>query len=387
MRLTVFPCHAEADREVVDELGVFLGRSCDLEWCVEEGRLGPDGDLIDKIEEALQADAVLVLLSPDSTPARWVRERWEPVLVERPKEYGTRVALGLVAECRYPPLLRNQTFFDLTQDRLGAFRRIKQWVLQMRPLPNPISFAPPAPHPALDREAELEELRRALSDEPGVVRLACDGQTALAAEFARRFDGDFQGVFWVYCGDRSPARVAGELAAQLGLRLEGEATANQEALRRFCAERRCLIVLEGARSDAAAPLIPGGRASVLLTTERTAPSESEWDVALRSLLDARDWAGTCGLVRQVVRQARYQGRLAEADEFLQLWGAAAEEREDRRILEECAWERIWILESWGRVEEAARLEAYRRSALQDQICFDFIGLDFSAQRHEDTKEI
>jgi hypothetical protein len=154
--------------------------------------------------------------------------------------------------------------------------------------------------------------------------------------------------------------------------LEGETPANQEALRRFCAERRCLIVLEDARSEAAESLIPGGRASVLLTTEEAALPESEWDVALRSLRDTTAWTDACALLRRAVHQARDQGRLAEADEFLQLWGGAAEERDDRRVLEECAWERIWILESWGRAEEAARLDAYRRSALQDQMCFDFL---------------
>jgi hypothetical protein len=373
MRLTVFPCYAEADRAVVDELGAFLACSCELEWCAGEGCLAPGGDLLEKVEQALQADAIVVLLSPDSTPARWARERWESVLVRQPKEYGTGVALALLADCRFPPLLRHQTFFDLAPDRLAAFRRIKQWLLQARPLPNPIWFAPPPPDPFPDRAPELEELRRALSDAPGVLRLAAPNQSALAAEFARRFADDFQGIFWVRCGHRSPARIAGELASQLGLRLEGETASNQEALRRFCAERRCLIVLEDARAGAAEGIIPGGRASVLLTSEEAASPASEWDVARRSLHDATAWTDACALVRRAVHQAREQGRLAEADEFLQLWAAAAEEREDRRILEECAWERIWILESWGRAEEAARLDAYRRSALQDQMCFEFLG--------------
>jgi 3',5'-cyclic AMP phosphodiesterase CpdA len=167
-----------------------LRRNLDLDWCSREGQLAPGGDLLEKVEQALQADAVLVLLSPDSTPARWVRERWESVLVRQPHEYGTRVALALLADCRFPPLLRHQTFFDLASDRLAAFRRIKQWLLQVRPLPNPISFAPPPPDPRPGREAELEELRRLLSDQPGVVSLTATDQSALAAEFARRFADD-----------------------------------------------------------------------------------------------------------------------------------------------------------------------------------------------------
>jgi len=394
-RLTVFPCHAPPDQAVAGELAAFLQPNLDLDWCAPEACVQPGEDLIAKIDYALQGDVVLVLLSPASSPTRWTRERWEPVLFGKAKEFGVRVAYLLIGDCRFPPLLRNQSFFDLTQDRLEGFRQLKRWLLQLRPPPQRLQFAPSPPAPLLDRPAELEWLRTRLADRPGVAALASaapgTGKTALAAEFAHQFCDDFHGVLWISCGHRSAARLAGELALQLGLRLEGETLSNQEALRPFCSDRRCLMVLDDVQTDAGLPLIPAGRASVLMTSERQdLPGErlvldplpgfqpgppptttSELDEALRYLHRPVDWPLACRLARSAVRLARDQYRLAEADELLQSWFAGAEQKGDRRILEECAGERKWILEQWGRWDEARRLDEYRRSALQDQMCFDF----------------
>lgn len=394
-RLTVFPCHAPQDQSVVAELAAFLQPNLDLDWCAPEGCLQPSEDLIGRIDYALQGDVVLVLLSPGSSPARWARERWEPVLFGKSKEFGVKVAYLLLSDCRFPPLLRNQNFFDLTRDRLDGFRQIKRWLLHLRPPPQCIYFAPSPPDPFLDRPAELEWLRARLADQPGVVALLSAvpgaGKTALAAEFAHRYDDDFHGVLWIPCGRRSAARLAGELALQLGLRLEGDTLSNQEALQLFCSDRRCLIVLDDFQTDAGLPLIPAGRASVLITSERQdLPGErlvldplpgfqpgppptttSELDAALSYLQDPVDWRRACSLARRAVRIAREQYRLAEADELLQSWFARAEQKGDRRVLEECAWERLWILEQWGREDEARRLDDYRRSTLQDQMTFDF----------------
>ncbi len=394
-RLTVFPCHAPQDQAVAGELAAFLQPNLDLDWCAPEASVQPGEDLIAKIDYALQGDVVLVLLSPHSSPARWTRERWEPVLVGKAKEFGVKLACLLVSDCGFPPLLRNQNFFDLTRDRLEGFRQLQRWLLQLRPPPRRIYFAPSPPAPFRDRPAELEWLRARLADRPGVVAVASAapgaGKTALAAEFAQRYENDFHGVLWIPCGHRSAARLAGELALQLGLRLEGDTRSNQEALRRVCSNRRCLLVLDDVQTDAGFPVLPGNRASVLMTTERQdLPGErlvldplpgfppgpspttaSELDEALRSLQDPVDWPLACSLARRAVHFTRDQGRLAEADELLQSWFAGAEQREDRQVLEECARERLWILEQWGCEDEARRLDQYRRFALQDQMSFDF----------------
>ena len=64
-------------------------------------------------------------------------------------------------------------------------------------------------------------------------------------------------------------------------------------------------------------------------------------------------------------------RLAEAFEILQDWQRAAEQHGDRRVLEDCAWEQIWILEQWGRTSEARQLDTIRREHFADQMAFSF----------------
>ena len=366
-RLVVFPCHADADRAVVEGLYSFLQLNLDLDWCAEEARLRPDEHLLARIRHALQGDVVLVLLSPNSSTAPWPRAQWEAIFHHEAPGLGVRIGRVLLRDCPFPSLLRNQDFFDLTQGSLDGFRRIKRWLLGLGPPAEPLFFAPPPPDSLLDWSAEVEQLGRLLADRPGVIPAA----PGLAAAFAHHCREDFHGVFWIPCGRRSPARVAGELAAQIGLRLEGDTSANQEALRAFCAARRCLLVFEDAPADA--PLNPGGKASVLITTGPSDPREQHsFDTALDALATSGDWTLACRLAREAVRLARAQGRLAEAGELLEAWFAAAERRGDRRVLDESAWERTWILEHWGRFEEAGLLTAFRRAFGADQMSFDFI---------------
>lgn len=73
----VFPCYASTDRELVNELAAFLERGAGGEVLLEEGEMAPGADLIAKVEEGLAADVVLVLLSPEASPPRWVLERLE----------------------------------------------------------------------------------------------------------------------------------------------------------------------------------------------------------------------------------------------------------------------------------------------------------------------
>jgi hypothetical protein len=63
--------------------------------------------------------------------------------------------------------------------------------------------------------------------------------------------------------------------------------------------------------------------------------------------------------------AREEGRIAELHELMEQWRGEAERRGDRNALEEAIREIVWILESWGRFEEARRLE-YRRAMEFDE---------------------
>ena len=498
----IFPCYSTPDRELARELAAFLERGAGVEVLLEEGEMPPGGDLIAKVEDGLSADVVLVLLSPESVPARWILERWKSAFWDQAAEMGTVVATLLCRDARFPDLLRRKNFFDLRQDRLSGFRAIKRWVMSLSPPPQKAPFAP-ARHPSFQgRDAELESLCVQLADTPGMAVLEAAqgaGKTALAVEFVRRHQEEFDAVFWLTCGSRSAAALAGDLAAQLGVRLDRDLEANLNELRRLCARHRCLLILDDAVASTAALLSPRGRTSVLMTTRHAdlapalsaarlllepfeqetlqlagtirdldraalrllsaacacAPSGFRLDMALRTAdaepEEARDTVA--GFVRQAVltaldedgprylvpatvreraalqgdgnRWARYhalaaadlfgsqtsgtedltaywpdlqhafawaleadwplasklarramtwakaQDRLAEAFEILQEWQRTARQRGDRRVLEDCAWEQIWILEHWGRSREARELDTLRREQYADQMSFSF----------------
>ncbi len=84
-----------------------------------------------------------------------------------------------------------------------------------------------------------------------------------------------------------------------------------------------------------------------------------------------DWPLASRLARRAVSWAKAQDRLAEAFEILQDWRHNAEQRADRRVLEECAWEQIWILEHWGRPADARELAVLSRERYANQLCLEF----------------
>lgn len=490
----IFPCYSAVDRELARELAAFLERGGGVEVLLEEGEMQAGDDLISKVEEGLSADVVLALLSPAAVPDRWIRERWQSVFWEQAAEVGTPVATLLCQDSKFPDLLRRKNFFDLRQNRLAGLRATRRWLMSLWPAPQQAPFIPARLPAFTGREAELETLCTMLADAPGMAVVtnaaAGSGKTALALEFARRYREDFDAVLWLTCGARSAAALAGDLAAQLGARLDRDLESNLHELRSLCARHRCLLVVDDAVASTAAVLAPRGRTSVLLTTRRDdlaaalsaaplpiesrnagaagdavscldnagqhmlaamcacAPSGFRLDIAARTagvapraaldlaahflslglltpldengprflvpstvrdaaaalgdpacwarrhaqavaegfdaadwpdlqdalggtLAASEDWSLACTLARRGVAWARAQDRLAEAFEMLQDWRCAAEERADRRVLEDCAWEQMWILDRWGREQEARELDTIRRKHYTDQLPLDF----------------
>jgi hypothetical protein len=252
--------------------------------------------------------------------------------------------------------------FDLAGLPLAVLRRLKRWVRAGQ-------YGEPASHYP-DLAESLEALGIAIADQPGIATV---DRAAPALEFARVFREDFDQIVRLECGGRSLAALAGDLSAQLGLRLESDLERNLARLRSFCSERRFLLWLEGASADEAGQLATGRGSSTLISTEARPESPPD-DESLRDIQYtfshpgmAGDWAELCRLARQGLRLAGEQGRLAESFELLQKWHALAEARTDRRILEESAREMVWILEGWDRLEEARRVEYRRATQYDDQM--------------------
>src|SRR6185369_6231607 len=159
--LTVFLCHAAAERALARQLADYLGRGIDAQVFVDEGEIAPGSDLVAKAREGRMAETILLLLSPEAVPERWVRSEWEPAFLGEPAEKGVRLAAALCRECAFPALLRRKDFLDLTGERLAGFRAVKKWLI--RTMAPPPAFVAKAPGLAAD-EGKIERLAKALAD-------------------------------------------------------------------------------------------------------------------------------------------------------------------------------------------------------------------------------
>ena len=309
--------HAQHDHAFAKHLAEFLEFGCDLACYVEDGLIGAGEDIILKAEESLSADVVVLLLSAASSPAPWLRQRWEPVF-EAAKRDGSEVVTMLLEECPFPPLLRRRNFLDATGNRLTARRLLKRWFWRRRRETGDL--------PSSVVSDGLENLYSTLADRGGT--LAAGGTET--SQFVKEAADEFEAVLWVPCHGRTLAESAGELASQLGLTLDGDVKENCGRILDLLALRRCLVVLDAPASAIVGALTAVGRTSTAITLE-----------AVKVLETPRNPA----YARSLVAAKRY----AEAYELLyELLDAVIDP-------EWCARELTWICEHWGRVEEANAL--------------------------------
>ena len=119
------------------------------------------------------------------------------------------------------------------------------------------------------REVQLAELKERLSQSGAfvpVIGMPGLGKTYLAREFIRRHGLLFGAVYDLDCQKKDLAVLTGDLAARLGLRLEGQTAQVAADLRRHLARQRCLLLLDNVEDDQPSALVPGGAAAVLVTS-------------------------------------------------------------------------------------------------------------------------
>ena len=272
---TLFPCYAWADAAMVERAAAFLERGADVRVFLEEGGLEPGADLAAKAREGRMADLVLVFFSRASLPPRWPRSQWEGALVTEPAAEGVRIAFVRCDDCVPPRVLA--PLFEAVR-----LRDIKRWVR---------GSAPGETAAAAD-SADLEVLGIAIADRAGKETTP---RIRIAGEFARVFRPDFDAVIRLETGDRRLAALAGDLGAQLGLRLESGLPENLERLRAFCEARRLLIVHEGGEVP---ELVFGGQTSTLVCEEAGEPSPDPLRPIHAVFDTAEDWAVLCQAARQ-----------------------------------------------------------------------------------------
>src|SRR5260370_21491664 len=187
---TVFPCYSSQDKSFASELASFLERGANVRVFLEDGEIGAGETLVSKAADGLQAEVILLILSPDSCPRLLKRPEWEPAMRDEPKKAGVKVGTILAGNCAFPDVLRREAFFDVTQDCLAGLRKIKRWLLGLQPR-SELDFEPARQTCFHNRVAELETLWQALADAPGAAGLTVTGRTTLALEFAGQWAPDF----------------------------------------------------------------------------------------------------------------------------------------------------------------------------------------------------
>jgi tetratricopeptide (TPR) repeat protein len=264
--------HSSKDKPFVRDLADALEAGGEIKVWLDEREIEYGQNIVLKIADGLDADFVLLILSPDSVDSKWVKEEWADAYWDQVENQSRKFAGVLYRDCRIPRLLRNKKYFDLRTNQPEGFRLVKTWLLGQRRAPPPVVHLPQRPPLVIGREQEIEELRHRLQ-EPGSVAyvsgLAGRGKTTLVLEYAHRHQGDFEAVYWIPCQGRSLVQMAGELAWQLGLKLDGELDTIIRQLTSHCASKRCLVVLDNVEDETPARLMPAGRTSVLITTRFT----------------------------------------------------------------------------------------------------------------------
>ncbi len=327
---TAFFAHAQSDHDVATRLAEFLEFGCGLTCFVDDGQVGEKQDLIAKAEEGLSADVLLLLMSPSSSPTRWVRERWEPVLFKQATQAKVEVVTMLLEECSFPPLLRRRNFIDATANWLTAWRLLKRWFMLREREPGSL--------PNSEFSRDLEDLYVRLADRAGTLHVS--GERAV--RFAKEAEEEFEAVLWVPCRGRSLAQAAGEVGHQLGLTLDGLKNENCLRIRALLAARRCLVVLDAPGAEMLQELVAGGRASTVITHDPVRFLETPETLAYARCLIA-------------------ERRFAEAYELLyRLLDVVVDQ-------DSCARELTWICEHWDRVEEASMLRSKHRPSRAEQL--------------------
>ncbi|MFE0189116.1 FxSxx-COOH system tetratricopeptide repeat protein [Streptomyces sp. NPDC058989] len=272
---------------------------------VWEWRAGDD--FVHHMDRALErADAVVALFSKSYfDPERWTREEWTATVARRDRIVP--LALEPIATADVPPLLAAKLRKDLHGlDETAALTTLREAVNGgARPTsPPPFPGTPPATDPAAvssgtkprlpsstgrpdvwnvrrrnpdfsGREAEIAQLRDGLlSGRQAVVRalhgMGGIGKTQIALEYAHRFAGQYDVVWWIDAeqADQVPVHYT-ELADRLGIaRPDAGSEHNARALlQHLRTEQRWLIILDNAENPGqTAPWLPEGSGHVVITS-------------------------------------------------------------------------------------------------------------------------
>jgi TIR domain len=90
----VFLSHSSKDKPFVRDLAAALEAEGEMEVWLDEREIDYGENILLKIADGLDADFVLLILSPDSVNSKWVKEEWTDAYWEQPVNREPRMAMG-----------------------------------------------------------------------------------------------------------------------------------------------------------------------------------------------------------------------------------------------------------------------------------------------------
>jgi TIR domain len=111
--VSVFLSHSSQDKPFVRMLADALEAGEEIKVWLDEREIGYGENIVLKIGQGLDADVVLLILSPDSVDSNWVKDEWTDAHWDQTNSQRTKLAGVLYRECQIPRLLRNKKYFDL----------------------------------------------------------------------------------------------------------------------------------------------------------------------------------------------------------------------------------------------------------------------------------
>ncbi len=278
-------CHSHQDAAAAQALA---GR---LELCAEArvslAFTGPDAPDLPHLWDAEDADAVLLLLAPECVPAQLTRAAWQPVLDQLESRARPDIGAVVLRACPYPRLLGRAAFFHAGMDE-PCLRALAAWLLGLHPDPGwpEWSVLHPARPSAAGGAQDLASLWSQLADSPGRSALSGASTLLLAQSFALEAAAQFRATLFLDALRRPAECVAGELAAALGVRVEGSLDDAWARIAAVLAAHRLLVILDGWEGELPWTLEAAGRSSILTLAPRSLPAAAQaprsplWSAAL-----------------------------------------------------------------------------------------------------------
>ena len=90
--VSVFLSHSSKDKPFVRDLADALEAGGEVKVWLDEREIDYGANIVLKIAEGLDADVVLLILSPDSVDSKWVKEEWTDAYWEHVNTQTTKLS-------------------------------------------------------------------------------------------------------------------------------------------------------------------------------------------------------------------------------------------------------------------------------------------------------